>query len=80
MDIKVNIVSIVISGLIIRIIYTIFDCIKSQCIDIFNEKEEAYDNLNACLVKIAAVTGVCLFIIILLLEFVKYQYVRGAWG
>lgn len=72
----INIISIVISALIIRCIYTIFDCAKLLIDETIDGDEDDYQETYSAVFRTILIVFVCVFAIIIIYESVRYKYIN----
>lgn len=68
------IISIVISALIVRAIYTVFEYIKTMSDECVDGKPDDYEEMICGFIRTLLVVAICVFIIILIYEFMKRHY------
>jgi hypothetical protein len=70
----VNIISIVISALIVRAIYTVFECVKVLSDEVVSNHEDDYEETRSSVIRTLLISGMCILFVIIIYTGVKQYY------
>ncbi len=71
------VISIIVSALVVRAIYTLFEYVKLLSDECIGGKEDDYEEMICGLIRTLLVIAVCVFFIIIIYEYIKRHHISS---